>query len=73
VVDVLMLEYVFEFSEGRSGPTIEKGQVLEKVHKHVLVFYLYFLEDSLIHIFAYHSEMTVGYTLDGCCPRFIVY
>lgn len=73
MVDILVLENVFEFGEGWSGPTIKKGQVLEKVHKHILVFDLYFFEDSIINVFAYHSEMTVGKTLNGCCSWFIVH
>jgi hypothetical protein len=42
---------IFHLCEGCPGPTLEKGQVLEKVHKLVLIFDFNFFQNPFIYIF----------------------
>jgi hypothetical protein len=53
------VEDVLELGEGCAGPTLEEWQVLKEIHKLVLVFDLYLLEDAFEDVFGDHSKVAI--------------
>lgn len=63
---LFQVEDVLELGEGRAGPTLEKWQVLEEIHKLVLVFDLYLFEDAFEDVLGDDSKVAICQTFDSC-------
>ena len=68
---LFQVEDVFKLGEGCAGPTLEERQVLEEIHKLVLVFDFYLLKDALEDILGDHRKVAICQTFDSGGTRVI--
>lgn len=68
---LFQVEDVLKLGEGCTGPTLEEWQVLEEIHKLVLVFDLYLLEDAFKDVLGDHSKVAICQAFDSGSTRVI--
>jgi hypothetical protein len=64
-------EDVLKLGECCAGPPLEEWQVLEEIHKLVLVFDLDLLEDAFEDVLGDHSKVAICQAFDSCGTRVI--